>query len=223
MSNISPPLIDWNEIDTVLLDMDGTLLDKNFDDQFWEHYVPAKYGEKYGLSISDAKERLYNMYSKEAGGYNWTDLDFWAKTLKLDLFSLKYDLAHLIGELPGTIEFLKFLKKMNKEVILVTNSHPKGVALKFTRTEIEPFFTKTSCAHEMKAAKEELIFWQRLGKTLCLNKDKTLFIDDSHRVLTVAKQFGIRHLIIIANPSTSRTPTYSTKFSCVKNVGDLIP
>ena len=30
----------WQEVDWVLLDMDGTLLDKHFDDYFWETLVP---------------------------------------------------------------------------------------------------------------------------------------------------------------------------------------
>jgi 5'-nucleotidase len=38
---VSMPLdLDWNNIDTVLLDMDGTLLDLAFDSQFWLQDVP---------------------------------------------------------------------------------------------------------------------------------------------------------------------------------------
>jgi hypothetical protein len=33
-------MINWKEIDTVLLDMDGTLLDLNFDNHFWKEFVP---------------------------------------------------------------------------------------------------------------------------------------------------------------------------------------
>ncbi len=213
----------WDEIDTVLLDMDGTLLDKNFDDQFWEQYVPQKYGEKNGLSLEQAKEKLFQIYSREAGGYNWTDLDFWAKKFELDLFALKHDLAHLIAELPGTVDFLKFLKKMEKEIILVTNAHPKGLALKFSRTDIEPFFSKISCAQQMQAAKEELIFWQRLQQSTGFDRTRTLFIDDNQQILDVAKNFGIKYLITIANPSSTARPCYSTCYNWVKNVAELVP
>jgi 5'-nucleotidase len=34
------PEFDWREIDTVLLDMDGTLLDLEFDSHFWLSLVP---------------------------------------------------------------------------------------------------------------------------------------------------------------------------------------
>ncbi len=48
--NTDPPL-PWQQISTVLLDMDGTLLDKYYDDYFWEQYLPKVYGEKH-LSLS---------------------------------------------------------------------------------------------------------------------------------------------------------------------------
>ncbi|KEP73664.1 nucleotidase, partial [Microbacterium sp. SUBG005] len=32
--------IDWQAVDTVLLDMDGTLLDLAFDNYFWQKLVP---------------------------------------------------------------------------------------------------------------------------------------------------------------------------------------
>ena len=32
---------DWSRIDHVLLDLDGTLLDLDFDNHFWQTLVPA--------------------------------------------------------------------------------------------------------------------------------------------------------------------------------------
>ena len=36
----------WDDITWVLLDMDGTLLDKHFDDYFWETLVPEEYARR---------------------------------------------------------------------------------------------------------------------------------------------------------------------------------
>ena len=35
----------WRDIDTVFLDMDGTLLDLHFDIHFWQTHVPRRYAE----------------------------------------------------------------------------------------------------------------------------------------------------------------------------------
>lgn len=42
-------MIDWSAIDTVLLDMDGTLLDLHFDNHFWQHHLPLRFAERHGL------------------------------------------------------------------------------------------------------------------------------------------------------------------------------
>ena len=38
-------VIDWSHIDTVLLDMDGTLLDLHYDNYFWQQHMPRRYAE----------------------------------------------------------------------------------------------------------------------------------------------------------------------------------
>ncbi|HEB74116.1 MAG TPA: haloacid dehalogenase, partial [Candidatus Desulfofervidus auxilii] len=62
----------WDDIEWVLLDLDGTLLDKYFDDYFWETLVPEKYAQKYGLSFQEAKEKVMALYQREEGTLNWT-------------------------------------------------------------------------------------------------------------------------------------------------------
>ena len=52
-------MLDWNNISTVLLDMDGTLLDLHFDNYFWQHHVPVRYAEKHKLELDDARNFLF--------------------------------------------------------------------------------------------------------------------------------------------------------------------
>ena len=60
-------MINWREIETVLLDMDGTLLDKHFDDYFWEHFVPEIYAAKKGISELAARKKLLETYRAKLG------------------------------------------------------------------------------------------------------------------------------------------------------------
>jgi len=50
--------IAWQEVDTVLLDMDGTLLDLAFDNYFWQKLVPETYGAKLGISPQAAQAAI---------------------------------------------------------------------------------------------------------------------------------------------------------------------
>ena len=75
----------WEQVDWVLLDMDGTILDKYFDDYFWETLVPEEYARRRGLDLTDAKQELFARYQREEGTLNWTDIDFWSRELELDI------------------------------------------------------------------------------------------------------------------------------------------
>src|SRR3989304_2100950 len=123
-------------IKSVLLDMDGTLLDKYFDDYFWEHLVPEKYSEKHGITFGKAKDELMKKYKHHEGTLNWTDIDFWSKELALDIPALKEQIKHLIEIHPHVEDFLRMLKRHKKKVFLVTNAHVKVLDLKMKKTNI---------------------------------------------------------------------------------------
>ena len=48
-------MLNWSDIHTVLLDMDGTLLDLHFDNHFWLEHFPARYSEQHGIIVEEAK------------------------------------------------------------------------------------------------------------------------------------------------------------------------
>src|SRR2546429_181686 len=54
--------MDWDGIDTILLDLDGTLLDRAFDDHFYFEVLPGRYAEANGLSVDIARDRLVGLY-----------------------------------------------------------------------------------------------------------------------------------------------------------------
>lgn len=65
------PTLPWSAIDTVLLDMDGTLLDLHFDNHFWLEHLPQRYAERNGLSRTEADAVLEPLFREHAGQLNW--------------------------------------------------------------------------------------------------------------------------------------------------------
>ena len=97
-------MIDWDNIDTVLLDMDGTLLDLAFDNWFWQRHVPEQYALSRGLDYAEAERILHDWIESHLGTLNWYCLDFWTRELGLNISALKRAAADRIAVRPGAID-----------------------------------------------------------------------------------------------------------------------
>lgn len=214
--------IPLSEIKFVLLDMDGTLLDKYFDDYFWEHLVPEKYAEKHNITFGKAKEELLKKYKHHEGTLNWTDIDFWSRELALDIPALKEQIRHMIEVHPHVEDFLRMLRRHKKKVFLVTNAHYKVLALKFKKTEIGKYFDDTITSCEIGYPKEMIEFWKKAEKRLGFDKEKTLFIDDTEEILRTAREFGIKYILYKAKASSKIKPKLSKDFLHIFDFKELM-
>ena len=64
-------MIAWERVETVLLDMDGTLLDLQFDNHFWREHVPRRFAERHGLDPDSARAQVYAHYRRVEGTLDW--------------------------------------------------------------------------------------------------------------------------------------------------------
>ena len=215
--------INWDAIDTVLLDMDGTLLDRNFDDHFWLEHVPKRYSALNGISLENSKEKLYTMFRSQENSLNWTDLDYWSEQLKLDIPLLKHEVDHLIAVHPDVIEFLNFLRRERKGVHLVTNAHGKTLSLKMNKTRLGSYFDTIVSAHDLGLPKEDPAFWGELQKIIPYDPAKTMLGEDSETNLHTADQFGIKYLIFISASNSKLAPAPSEHFCSVNTFKELMP
>ncbi len=215
--------LNWNDIDTVLLDMDGTLLDRHFDDYFWLEHVPQTYAREKRLPLMEAKELLYGLFRSQENALNWTDLDYWSAQLGLDIPLLKREVDHLIAVHPFVVEFLLYLKRHDKKIYLVTNAHSKTLELKLRKTRIGPYFTGIVSAHELGLPKEDVRFWGKLQERIPYTPARTMLGEDSETNLGTAEQFGIGYLIHVSRFSSTLTPVPSQRFASIHYFSQLIP
>ena len=217
----TPP--DWNNIDTVLLDMDGTLLDKYFDDHFWEEFVPAQYALRNGISEAQAVEAIMPLYRSHEETLDWTNLDFWTAQLGLNIPDLKRQVQHLIAIHPGVVEFLVKVRAAGKGLFLVTNAHGKTLDLKMERTALASRFDGIVTSHDIGVPKEDPSFWQGLEKVVPFDPERTLLGEDTEAVLRSASLYGIRYLVFIASSSSVKSPMDSEDFYSIQNFGEIMP
>ncbi|MBK8816737.1 MAG: GMP/IMP nucleotidase [Methylococcaceae bacterium] len=216
-------MLNWKEIDTVLLDMDGTLLDLRFDNHFWKEYVPFKYAEKHNLPLEIAKDHLVPRFKSKEGTLEWYCLDYWTETLQLDIAALKVELSDLIAVLPHVTEFLTKLQETHHHVLLVTNAHRSSLSLKMEKTGLAVFFDAIVSSHDFGKPKENTGFWECLKQAYYFDQAKTLLIDDSAAVLNSAQNYGIRHLVSINRPDSSMPKRDVNNFTAIEDFRELMP
>ena len=215
--------IDWDAIDTVLLDMDGTLLDLHFDNYFWQHWVPVKYAEKHQLSIASAREKLIPRFRELEGTLQWYCVDFWTQDLDLDIATLKADIKHMIRVHTHALEFLDFAQKSRHRVVLVTNAHRKSLDLKMEMTQLQGHFDRLVCSHDLGLPKEHPDFWERLQTVEKFEPERCLLVDDSLPVLRSALRYGIAHLLAVAYPDSKAHKREIDEFVSIENFSEITP
>jgi putative hydrolase of the HAD superfamily len=213
----------WDKIDSVLLDMDGTLLDLHFDNHFWLDHVPRRYAEKHGMDMEQARREVMSVSRSTQGTLDWYCLDYWSGKLGLDVALLKQEVEHLIAVHPDVIDFLDWLRGENKRLALVTNAHGKSLELKMRRTRLGRYFDQVVCSHDLGLPKEHTDFWKHLRKQLSFDPRHTLLVDDSLPVLRSARDYGIRHLLAVLQPDSKQPPRQAEEFHPIRSFLEIMP
>jgi len=216
-------LIDWSTIETVLLDMDGTLLDLHFDWNFWMDVIPQAYADKNNIDIVHAKALIHERIHSQTGTLNWYCLDYWTEILDLPIAELKRELRHQIKVHPEVMEFLAFLKAQNKTVVMVTNAHRDSLAVKLEMTEIGNYFDRMISSHDFGMPKEDIAIWTEIQNVVPYNPQKTLLIDDNVHALTTAQQYGIKHLLCAVFVSPKLDPVDPKGFPHFSKYSEIMP
>lgn len=215
-------MINWDLIDTVMLDMDGTLLDLHFDNYFWLDHLPQRYAEIHQVDLATANTRLKNHIQQYEGTLQWYCLEFWSKALEVDIRSLKEEVKHKIQIRPHVGEFLMRLRALGKKVLLVTNAHPQSLSLKLEITQIDNWLDVIVSSHQFNEPKESQKFWQELQAFEHFDPARTLFIDDTVRILDSAKTFGIQYLLGIHQPD-SKIERRMEQYPAIHHFDEIMP
>ena len=213
-----------DHINTLLLDLDGTLLDLAFDTHFWLEVVPEYYGRRLGISGEQAlREQIQPRLRDAEGTLNWYCLDFWSRMLDLDLSAIKSQHDERIAWLPGAREFLARQRAAGRRLVLATNSHPETLRIKDQKVDIRPHLDAMYSSHQFGAPKEFAEFWLRLAAAEPFDPARTAFIDDSPKVLHAARSAGIACVIAVTHPDSSRPPRVAPEgFAHVAAVAQIL-
>jgi len=216
-------IADWAAIESVLVDLDGTLLDLHFDNQFWREYLPQRYGERHGLSLEQAQAQLRPRFRAMQGTLKWYCLDHWSRELDMDVLALHRERRESIRVLPQAEEFLECLHSAGKRLVLVTNAHPDTLALKMAQTRLDRHFDRVLSSHTLGAPKETVSFWQAFVQAETVDSETSLLVDDSLPVLRAAREYGLRNLVAMRRPDSHEPARDINEFPAVESLSELMP
>ena len=208
--------------DTLMLDMDGTVLDLAFDNYVWQKRIPEEYAKHVGISSDEARKHLYSTFKNMEGKLNWYCVDHWSEQLGLDIRAIHRKVNERIGYLPGARRFLDTVSKQDVRLLLVTNSHRDTLAIKTEVTGVADYFDAIYTSHDVGHAKEDQPFWHVVHERESFDPQRTLFVDDNVSVLRSACEFGIEMLLTVTRPDTSAPRKDDTEFASVEGVVDLL-
>jgi len=215
----NPP--DWDRIDTVLLDMDGTVLDLEWDMRFWRDTVPRRFAAQHGVTLDEARRTVYPLFQSVHGTLDWYCIEFWSRRLQLDIAAMKRALRHELAWLPQAREFIGRLRAEGRRVVLVTNAHPGTLEIKDAQLGLRRHFDAMHSSHPFGAAKEHAEFWPRLAEREPFDRQRTLFVDDSLPVLQAARAHGIEWVYAIRRPVSYGPAREMNGFPAVDFVHEL--
>ena len=186
------------DIECLLIDMDGVILDNTYDNDFWQNQIPRVLSEKRNISFDDAKRLAIQIFNFKKNTKDWYDLDYWSNMLGIDIEAEKRSEESLskIKLYDNVINTLIELKK-NASLILITNAHRKTLNIKLEKFNIDPYFDEMICAHELHYVKEDLQLWYMLRSRYKLNFDKTILVEDTINNINVALSAGISYAVYV--------------------------
>ena len=216
-------MLNWSQVETVLLDMDGTLLDLHFDSYFWQEYLPARFAEIKSIDPDLARHQIQAQTRSIQGTLNWYSTDYWSRILDVDIVQLKHEISHKVAMRPYCVEFLEALRNAGKDVVMVTNAHHDSLNLKMAKTGISERFDRLITVHEFSLPKEDPDCWHEVYKRHPFDSDKTLLIDDNLKALKSALDFGIANILAVHKPDSMAPAIDVQGYPAIHSFQDIMP
>ena len=222
MHGVSSRKPDWTSIDTVLLDLDGTLLDQAYDNHIWRDLIPQRFAVRRGLDLHAAYAEIARLFAARSGTLDWYDIDYWTRTLEVDVAALHREVRSHVAWLPGAREFLARMRSAGKRLVLLTNSHPAALAVKHEQTGVLDLLDAAASSQEFGAPKEHADFWLQAQARFSFDPARSLFADDNAKMLDAARQAGVRWVYGVAHWDTKGSRREHLDHPSVDGVADLM-
>ena len=166
------------EVDIISFDIDGTLIDHNYNDLIWYQALPEELAKKEKITFDQALKTVKEEYDRVGEkDYHWYDIKYWIKFFQLDIdynkLLHKYEQeVRIFPEVPLVLSEL-----VQKYHLICVSAMPRefmDIKLKRIRTYFQETFSTLS---DYKQLKNKEIFTQ-IDHTLKVEPQRILHVGD---------------------------------------------
>ena len=190
-------MVKLNSTTAILSDLDGVILDLNYDMKFWQSWLPEHVANQTNQSIEETQAEIQAEINKQRGTLNFYNLNYWDDFLNVDCMQIIKEKEEKCSYLEGSHEALQRLSALKNPKHILTNGDPRVQEYKAQSQDFWEFFD--SIFYSMRAGypKEQKEFWALARHNLNLCFEDAMFIDDGYNVVTAAVKAGVRKVIWI--------------------------
>lgn len=214
-------MLPWSDIETVLLDLDGTVIDLAFDNFLWGDLLPEYAAKALGACEAEIAREI-ELASSDRPPLTYYSVEHWSQHFATDVVALHRELQHFVFYRKGSLEFLRQVRNRVNRVVVVSNGHPSAIAVKNSALNFSSLVDVVFSAFDLGTPKQDYAFWARLREIEPFQPDRTLFVDDTPAVLKAARNFGIGHVFAIDQPDTTQPPVATTHKPSIRYLSELV-
>ena len=189
------------DIDAVIFDMDGTLLNSTSLWQDIDKAFFAKRGmevpEEYAQHIVHLGLKQAAIYTKKAYGFDETPeeiMEEWHQ-MSLDIYQHDVELK------PGALELLELLKGRGVKMAIATANDDKLYMPCIERLGIGKYFDFIADVNNVKEGKQSAKIYEFLAERMGVKKENTMVVEDMPTCVKTAYQNGFITVAIFDNAS----------------------
>jgi putative hydrolase of the HAD superfamily len=170
----------------VSFDLDGTLVDKGFDDAIWLSELPRIYAKQNGLEFSQAQKIFFAEYGKTTPQrLQWYDIGYWFRRMGLKIPARKVvmGMRHRLKLYPDVLPALKKLKRKKARMVVFTNSPRAFTEIKVRAEGLSSYFEKIVCVpSDYRKVKHHRGAFARLARECGVRPSEILHVGDSYEL-----------------------------------------
>lgn len=185
--------------------------------------VPAEIAKIKGIKVNDAKKEVINLGKKLEATMPWYKLSYWEELFKVDLIKPAIKNSSYINFLPGAENTLKKLRKLNIEIILLTNCDSRLLSVKSNAVPFLKYANEVQSSTDLGLIKEDKDYWGVVFSKFSIDPSKSIFLDDNKSIVKMARNCGVESAYQVLEPTSDRSVIYmKSGLDCIENITWLI-